>query len=116
MQAFYDLQKVDTGFDAERVMTMRVALPRAGYPSRAEADGFFDEALGLARGLRGVEAAATINNLPLNFELHTRSFEVDGRPSASADEKLAAAYRKFKSDQAKKVAERNRAVQDKLGS
>jgi phosphoribosylaminoimidazole carboxylase PurE protein len=35
---------------------------------------------------------------------------------ARHDEKLAAAYRKFKADQAKKVADRNRKIQEKLGS
>jgi putative ABC transport system permease protein len=58
------LRNVDTGFDADRVLTMQLSLPEAKYDTLARASAFFDAAVERIRALPGVEAAGTIDNLP----------------------------------------------------
>ena len=60
------MQNVDTGFDANNVLTMRVRLVDARYPDGARRSAFFQAALQRMRALPGVEAAGTINDLPFS--------------------------------------------------
>ena len=58
------LRHGDTGFDPNNVLTMRVRLVDARYPSPVQRWSFFDAASQRIRALPGVEAAGTINDLP----------------------------------------------------
>jgi putative ABC transport system permease protein len=64
IQSLLALRHGNTGFDPHDVLTMRVRLVDARYPSPVRRASFFDEALQRIRALPGVEAAATINDLP----------------------------------------------------
>jgi putative ABC transport system permease protein len=64
LQSLLALRRGDTGFDANNVLTMRVTLVGARYPTAARRAAFFDAALQRIRALPGVEAAATIDDLP----------------------------------------------------
>jgi putative ABC transport system permease protein len=59
------LRHVDAGFDPRNVLTMQVRLPDVRYKTAASKTAFFDDALQHIRALPGVEAAAAIDNLPL---------------------------------------------------
>jgi len=59
------LRNVDAGFDPHNVLTLQVQLPVMRYKTAAMATAFFDNALGRIRALPGVEAAAAIDNLPV---------------------------------------------------
>ena len=65
IQSLLTLRHSDTGFDPNNVLTMRVRLVDARYPSPAQRSSFFDAALQRIRALPGVEAAGTIDDLPL---------------------------------------------------
>jgi predicted permease len=58
------LKHGDTGFEPNNVLTMRVRLVDARYPSPVQRSSFFDAALQRIRALPGVEAAGTIDDLP----------------------------------------------------
>ena len=58
------LRNVDAGFDPHNVLTMQVQLPMR-YKTPASLTTFFDNALTRIRTLPGVEAAAAIDNLPV---------------------------------------------------
>src|SRR5262249_38427328 len=58
------LRHGDTGLDPNNVLTMRVRLVDARYPSPAQRLSFFDAALQRIRAVPGVEAAGTINDMP----------------------------------------------------
>jgi predicted permease len=58
------LRNVDAGFDPHNVLTMQVLLPMR-YKTPAQTIAFFDTALQRIRALPGVEAAAAIDNLPV---------------------------------------------------
>jgi predicted permease len=64
IQSLLALRHGDTGFDPNNVLTMRVRLVDARYPSPVQRSSFFDAALQRIRALPGVEAAGTINDLP----------------------------------------------------
>ena len=65
IQSLLALRHVDTGFDPNNVLTMRVRLVEARYPTAAQRSAFFEAALRRTRALPGVEAAGTIDDLPL---------------------------------------------------
>ena len=92
IQSLLALRHVDTGFDPNNVLTMRVRLVDARYPSPAQRSAFFDAALQRIRALPGVEAAGTINDLPFadgsSQTLHARGIPASARtggPASSAD-------------------------------
>ena len=58
------LRHVDTGYDANGVLTMRVSLPETRYAGAGQIGGFFDTALQRLRALPGVRAAGAIDDLP----------------------------------------------------
>ena len=64
IQSLLALRHVDTGFDPNNVLTMRVRLVVTRYPTPAQRSAFFEAALQRIRALPGVEAAGTIDDLP----------------------------------------------------
>jgi putative ABC transport system permease protein len=64
VQSLLALRHVDTGFDPNNVLTMRVRLVEARYPTAVQRSAFFEAALQRIRALPGVEAAGTIDDLP----------------------------------------------------
>ena len=64
VQSVLALRHVDTGFDPSNVLTMRVRLVDARYPTPGQRSAFFEAALQRIRALPGVEAAGTIDDLP----------------------------------------------------
>jgi predicted permease len=64
VQSLLALRHVDTGFDPNNVLTMRVRLVGARYPTAERRLAFFEAALQRIRALPGVEAAGAINDLP----------------------------------------------------
>jgi putative ABC transport system permease protein len=78
VHSFTRLQQGRLGFEPERVLSMRVMLPRAKY----DADGqrrFLDQALANIRAVPGVEAAGATTFLPLSGWHGDREFAVEGR-------------------------------------
>lgn len=59
------LTQVDPGYHADRVLTMRVALPLSRYPTPARALSFYQAALPEIETLPGVRSAAFGGSLPL---------------------------------------------------
>jgi len=80
------MQRVDPGFEADRVLTLELALPAFKYGDPERIAQFHRQVVSRVAELPGVEAAATVNFLPLNHETDYPRYEVVGRPSA-ADER-----------------------------
>jgi predicted permease len=79
VQSLLALRHVDTGFDPNNVLTMNVRLVDARYTSGARRLSFFDAALQRIRALPGVEAAGTIDDLPLK-EGSSQTLDLEGYP------------------------------------
>jgi predicted permease len=79
IQSLLALRHGDTGFDPNNVLTMKVRLVDARYPSPVQRLSFFDAALQRIRALPGVEAAGTINDLPF-ADGSSQTLHLEGYP------------------------------------
>ncbi len=77
------LLRVDAGFDAEHVLTARVALAGAVYDSADTQRRFFEQLIGRVRALPGVRVVGAVANLPLAGG-GTNTFRIEGRPAPDA--------------------------------
>lgn len=65
MRSFLRVISIDPGFRTDRILTMRVGLPRSKYSRPEQIAGFYRDALARVRALPGVEAAGAVTALPL---------------------------------------------------
>ena len=80
IRSFQRLQSVDTGFNSQNLMTMRVALPGRRYTQDPQRINFFTEAVAQMQRLPGVESAGVINFLPFAGPGAGTGFEIEGQP------------------------------------
>ena len=81
MKSFARLQNVDTGYDAQNVLTMVVRLPRRKYKEDQQIVAFFRQAKERIRTLPGVRTVGMVNYLPFYGGPGTAtSFAIEGRP------------------------------------
>ena len=80
IQSLLALRHGGTGFEPNNVLTTRVRLVDARYPSPAQRSVFFDAALQRIRALPGVDAAGTINDLPFASG-ESQTLALEGYPS-----------------------------------
>jgi putative ABC transport system permease protein len=74
------LLRIDAGFDAEQVLTARVALAGAAYDSAERQQQFFETLIARVRAHPEVRAAGAVRNLPLAGG-GTNTFRVEGLPA-----------------------------------
>jgi putative ABC transport system permease protein len=79
-ESFLRLRGVDPGFRPDRVLSFRVTLPGTRYTADARAT-FLEQALNRLRALPGVEAAGTIDSLPLGDNRQGTYFTIEGAPA-----------------------------------
>ncbi|HXW08623.1 MAG TPA: ABC transporter permease [Vicinamibacterales bacterium] len=65
LRSLGQLRGVDPGFDAASVLTADIGIPEAKYSTAEQRNQFFDRVLQRISVLPGVEAAAWIDNVPL---------------------------------------------------
>jgi predicted permease len=80
IQSLLALRHGDTGFDPNNVLTMRVRLVEARYPTPARRSAFFEAALQRIRALPGVDAAGTIDDLPFSDGGSGQPLRAEGYP------------------------------------
>ncbi|MFY9611385.1 MAG: ABC transporter permease [Blastocatellia bacterium] len=79
IKSLWRLSRVDAGFSAENVLTMRVSLPGVRYGEDVERSAFFDQVLQHVESLPGVEAAGVASAIPLTGWQNTAPFLIEGR-------------------------------------
>ena len=70
IRTFANLLNVTPGFDGRNVLTCQVVLDGERYDTTNEAAAFYQNALDRIRQLPGVETAAVINKLPLDWQFN----------------------------------------------
>jgi putative ABC transport system permease protein len=81
IKSFIRLQKIDTGFNTENVLTMVLRLPNGKYKEDPQIAAFFRQATERIRALPGVNSVGIVNFLPLYGGLGSATgFTVEGRP------------------------------------
>jgi predicted permease len=86
LKSFARLQEVDPGFDAENVLTMRIALPQTKYADRAQWTGFYRDLVARVSTLPGVQAAGVSNGIPLASGGSESGLVVEGQPPPKTPE------------------------------
>lgn len=75
---------VDLGIDAESVVTGRVSLPEAGYPTPERREVAFESLVERAEAVPGVEAAAVASIIPMSDGSQATGFQALDRPTPEA--------------------------------
>jgi putative ABC transport system permease protein len=82
VRSFARLTNVDTGFEAEQTLSMRVSLPAARYPEAPRRTQFYRDLLARIAALPGVQSTGAISFLPLTGLGSATSYEAVGQPTA----------------------------------
>ena len=79
IRSFANLVRIDPGFDATNILTMRLSVPAADYPDASSISGYYKRLLVKVRALPGVREAAAVRILPLAEGIGDWSIEIEGR-------------------------------------
>jgi len=80
IRSFWRLQQVDTGFRAERVLTMRLFPPASTYPNDRQVAAFYETLLQRVQSLPGVRDAAVAEGVPLGDRSGGTVMQTEGQP------------------------------------
>jgi putative ABC transport system permease protein len=81
------LQSVEPGFEANNVLTVSIALPRAKYAEAPKKIDFFQQLLARVRQLPGVRAAGAVSAPPFTGGGAATGFQIAEQPPLSAADK-----------------------------
>jgi putative ABC transport system permease protein len=84
MRSFAELRHVNPGFNADRVYSLHLAIPRAKYPKDRDVASFVARVVERVQALPEVASAGMVNRLPLAGGTQTGPIEFEG-----VDPKLA---------------------------
>jgi putative ABC transport system permease protein len=79
IRSLWQLQRVDTGFSTDRVLTFETAVPTATY-AEGEQILFYDRFYDRIRALPGVASVGAINILPLSANYDSRGVQIEAAP------------------------------------
>ena len=78
VQAFWRLQRNDPGFSADRVLTMRVALPQTQYPKADDIFAYWDRLLRKVKEIPEVASVSISDGLPPNRPIDANDTVIEG--------------------------------------
>jgi predicted permease len=87
LRSFSYLRNSTTGFDANNVLTARVALPNQSYKDLRARSAFFDQLLARVNTIPGVETAAVSSSIPLRGGMNG-TITADGVTSPALESQL----------------------------
>ncbi|HEY3137520.1 MAG TPA: ABC transporter permease [Blastocatellia bacterium] len=85
IKSFVRLQKVDLGFNPDRLLIMNIQLSRSKYQGGSSA-AFFRQLIERVEALPGVESAGAITSVFIEGLPDSSSFTIEGRPPVPAAE------------------------------
>src|SRR5262245_13228783 len=80
VKSFWRLQRVDSGVDTERILTMQLALRGQQYAEPRQVGAFYPRLIERIQTLPGVRAATVSNSLPPDTPEFSDDFTIEGRP------------------------------------
>lgn len=96
-RSFERLLDVDPGFSAHNVLTARIALSPARYPTPQARMDFCERILDQAQRIPMVQSASLVDNFPL-YSIHYTYFEIEGRQAPQPENRFTADYANITSD------------------
>jgi len=88
MKSLNRLQSVESGFNSNNLLTMRVSLPTRKYDTDPKLINFFSQAVDQIRTLPGVESVGAINTLPFDGPYSGTNLDIEGQPPRPAGQRL----------------------------
>src|SRR5215471_13698981 len=92
IRSFVRLQKVNPGFNTERLLTMKMSLPRARYADGPPLAVFYQQILENVKGLPGIQSASESSDLPISDGANYLAFVVQGDPPLPPETNQDAAF------------------------
>jgi putative ABC transport system permease protein len=83
LKSLYAMSRVNPGFDPERVLTVRLSPNQSSCAQPASCIALYDRLLGEARGISGVSDVAVANTIPLDGQIPSLPFDVEGHPKTA---------------------------------
>jgi predicted permease len=80
LRTFQQLRNVEPGFRPEQLVTMRIALPDALYPSTEQRSAFLETLLERLNATPGIRTVAATDRLPLSGDTNWGGINIVGRP------------------------------------
>ena len=90
--SYVRVTQIHPGFNADRVLTAKIAPSRKKYPDPRSRELFYTTVLERLQALPGVEAAGMVMNLPLTGSSMNRGFRAEGQPEPRPDENVTMDY------------------------
>lgn len=88
LKSYWVLQRVDTGFPVDRLLSMQVWLPQTQYPDAASIRGFYQQVLGRVETLPGVRSAGATSFRSFLGWAGMTAIDIEGRaPKGPGDVK-----------------------------
>jgi predicted permease len=81
MESVLRLGSADLGYRPERLITFRVTLPKGGYLEPEQRSRLYEELIGQAGALPGVQGAAVSSSLPMAWWDGVDALTIEGHPS-----------------------------------
>jgi len=88
VNSFARVQGVAPGFNADRVLTMRIAPPEAKYRTFAQGEAFYNELFSRLRAAPGIRSVGAANAVPLSGFGGDRTFYIEGRSIARPEDQI----------------------------
>jgi putative ABC transport system permease protein len=79
IKSFYELQKVDPGFEPAGTLAFSLALPEARYPDDGQSEQLFARLLERVEAMPGVRSAGAVLGVPMSGTDFVIGFDVVGR-------------------------------------
>ncbi len=93
LRTFLKVQKVESGFNAKNLLTMRIGLPSLTYPfGSLKTVSFYRDLTGRLSTLPGIQGVAAVGILPLGGDFDTVGIEVEGTTYAPNEEPYPERY------------------------
>ena len=88
VKGFQNLVRINPGFDASGVLTMRLTLPKSSYPTAAQRAAFYDSITHKLAALPGVESAAPLTNIPSGWSWNQSYLFIEGQPLVKGERRV----------------------------
>jgi putative ABC transport system permease protein len=88
IRSFINVQRVDLGFDPDRILTTRVALFGPGYQQAPRVVDFYRDVVTRVAATPGIEGAAAVGTLFLSATPNSTNFSIEGRPDFTPEESV----------------------------
>ncbi len=86
--SYVRVSQINPGFNADRVLTAKIAPARKKYPDPKARSAFYGTILDHLEHMPGVESAGMVMSLPLSGSSMNRGFRTEGRPDPKPDENI----------------------------